>query len=315
MSQAPIVVNDAAGAVVRGAINAALEALATCQSGATAPATTYPNMFWYDTANNQLKRRNNANDAWIIMTDGVLDTDGTLASNSDTKIASQKAVKTYADTKIASTVLDTDTALAANSDAKVASQKAAKAYSDTKLSKTTAGEITAMTEKTTLADDDVFIIEDSAAGNVKKKVKKSNIAASLSYSAGTVSVHANATERNNNATTATKMKESIVRYGGTLTIKMSLKCVCDGNPVRWSKFRIYRNGVAVGTERQIDTADGGGWNSSYLAAFTQISEDIAGWNPGDLLQIYGWGYDSSTQNYAKDLNVFAAFSHEWTSVT
>ena len=31
---------------------------------------------------------------------GVLDVDGTLTANSDTKIASQKAVKTYADTKM-----------------------------------------------------------------------------------------------------------------------------------------------------------------------------------------------------------------------
>ena len=30
--------------------------------------------------------------------DSQLDTDGTLAANSDTKIASQKATKTYADT-------------------------------------------------------------------------------------------------------------------------------------------------------------------------------------------------------------------------
>ena len=36
-------------------------------------------------------------------------------------------------------------------------------------------EISAITEKTILADDDLFLIEDSAASNVKKKVKKSNL--------------------------------------------------------------------------------------------------------------------------------------------
>lgn len=61
---------------------------------------------------------------------GTLDTDGTLATNSDTRVASQKATKTYADTKLAASYLDTDTALAANSDTKVASQKATKAYAD-----------------------------------------------------------------------------------------------------------------------------------------------------------------------------------------
>lgn len=59
-----------------------------------------------------------------------LDTDGTLAANSDTKIASQKATKTYADTKLPSSYLDTDVTLAANSDIKVASQKATKTYID-----------------------------------------------------------------------------------------------------------------------------------------------------------------------------------------
>jgi len=59
------------------------------------------------------------------------DTDGTLAANSDSRVATQKATKAYADTKIASSALDTDGTLAANSDAKVASQKAIKTYVDT----------------------------------------------------------------------------------------------------------------------------------------------------------------------------------------
>lgn len=59
-----------------------------------------------------------------------LDTDGTLSSNSDARVATQKAAKTYADTKLPSSYLDTDGTLAANSDAKVASQKATKTYID-----------------------------------------------------------------------------------------------------------------------------------------------------------------------------------------
>lgn len=66
-----------------------------------------------------------------------LDTDGTLAANLDTKIATQKATKTYSDTKMPSSYLDTDGALAANSDVKVASQKATKTYADTKVAKST----------------------------------------------------------------------------------------------------------------------------------------------------------------------------------
>ncbi len=64
-----------------------------------------------------------------------IDTAGTLASNSDALIPTQKAVKTYADTKIASTAIDTDVALAANSDVRLASQKATLALATTKVPK------------------------------------------------------------------------------------------------------------------------------------------------------------------------------------
>jgi microcystin-dependent protein len=46
-------------------LNNALQALGSLQSGATAPATTYANELWYDTANNILKLRNEDDDAWI----------------------------------------------------------------------------------------------------------------------------------------------------------------------------------------------------------------------------------------------------------
>jgi hypothetical protein len=65
-------------------------------------------------------------------------TDGTLAANSDTLYPSEKAVKTYADTKQSALGFtpenvankDTDGTLAANSDTKYASQKAVKTYVD-----------------------------------------------------------------------------------------------------------------------------------------------------------------------------------------
>lgn len=61
------------------------------------------------------------------------DTDGALTANSDTKYASQKATKTYADTKLPLSYLDTDGTLAANSDTRVASQRATKTYVDNGL--------------------------------------------------------------------------------------------------------------------------------------------------------------------------------------
>jgi len=56
-----------------------------------------------------------------------------------------------------------------------ATKASSELYANGKISKTTAGEISAMTEKTTLVDADLFLIEDSAAGNAKKKVQKSNV--------------------------------------------------------------------------------------------------------------------------------------------
>lgn len=97
---------------------------------------------------------------------GYLDTDGNLAANSDTKVASQKATKTYSDTKIAKTpdvtsindsgiadgeipvfnktnkdirtsdkVFSTDGTLAGNADTNVPTEKAVKTYADTMLPK------------------------------------------------------------------------------------------------------------------------------------------------------------------------------------
>ena len=49
----------------RADINNAFQAIASNSSGATAPATTYANMWWYDTANNKMYLRNEADSAWI----------------------------------------------------------------------------------------------------------------------------------------------------------------------------------------------------------------------------------------------------------
>lgn len=73
-----------------------------------------------------------------VVASSAISTSGTLAENSDTKIPSQKAVKTYADAMVLSGggiplgYLDTDGTLAANSDTHVASQKAVVTYVDTK---------------------------------------------------------------------------------------------------------------------------------------------------------------------------------------
>lgn len=61
------VIDNQSAPAFRSDLNGALQAIVTQNSSATAPATTYANMVWYDTAANQLKKRNEANSAWIVL--------------------------------------------------------------------------------------------------------------------------------------------------------------------------------------------------------------------------------------------------------
>lgn len=71
MSQNDFVVANQAFPATRSDLNSALQALASLSSGASAPPTTYPYMWWADTANTLLKMRNAADSAWITI--GTLD--------------------------------------------------------------------------------------------------------------------------------------------------------------------------------------------------------------------------------------------------
>lgn len=70
----------------------------------------------------------------------------------------------------------------------------------------------------------------------------------------------------------TKKIEIVLPRAGTLRIKFWLFYDAGGSSTTYGK--IYRNGIAVGTERSIGTT------------MTEFSEDISGWSSGDLLQIY-----------------------------
>lgn len=66
MSQHDMVLDNAVGASIRADLNLALLAIASVNSGATAPATTYAYMYWADTTSGWLKQRDSANAAWIL---------------------------------------------------------------------------------------------------------------------------------------------------------------------------------------------------------------------------------------------------------
>ena len=71
MSQNDYVIANQTTPLFRADLNLALQALASTSSGSAAPSPTYANMMWYDTANNILKMRSEADDAWITL--GTLD--------------------------------------------------------------------------------------------------------------------------------------------------------------------------------------------------------------------------------------------------
>jgi hypothetical protein len=65
MSQNDYTIANQGFPAFRSDLNSALQAIATNNSGATAPSTTFANMWWYDSANDILYIRNEDNDAWI----------------------------------------------------------------------------------------------------------------------------------------------------------------------------------------------------------------------------------------------------------
>lgn len=109
MPQSDFVIENQSFASSRLDVQSSVNALASLSSGATAPSAPIANMLWFDTANNVLKMRSAANDAWgnvgafdqsanafIASLVAVLDA-STLAEGSATRPPSQRAVKAYVD--------------------------------------------------------------------------------------------------------------------------------------------------------------------------------------------------------------------------
>ena len=141
MSQHDYVIDNQSAPAARADINSVLQAIVTTNSGGASPVVTFANMIWYDTAANQIKKRNEANSAWIIL--GTIDEAGstftpnsllttagiapatlvtsteTIASNNNnTTIPTSAAVKAYADAAAAGvTSATTANVLAATADA------------------------------------------------------------------------------------------------------------------------------------------------------------------------------------------------------
>ena len=98
----------------RADINLALKALASNSSGSVAPTTTYANMTYYNTANNILYKRNEADSAWITL--GTVDeTAGTFTPSGAVALASQAEAEAGTENTKLMTPLRVQQALQANS--------------------------------------------------------------------------------------------------------------------------------------------------------------------------------------------------------
>jgi hypothetical protein len=119
----------------------------------------------------------------------------------------------------------------------------------------------------------------------------------LIMSAGDYLIHSNPIERLGNSEPPVKRKETKINFSGTLRIKFDLKGAGQDDG-RVTYGRIYRNGVAVGTEQSVVPS----------AGYVTKSEDIAGWNAEDLIQVYVYCKAGAltTNNYVKNLEIYAS---------
>ncbi|MEK7549192.1 MAG: hypothetical protein AAB496_01755, partial [Patescibacteria group bacterium] len=118
----------------------------------------------------------------------------------------------------------------------------------------------------------------------------SALSAEFSQTAGDYELNLNSAERTTASATYVKLKETKIGVGGTLRIKFSIKGI--GGPLYG---RIYRNGVAVGTERNTSSD-----------TYVEFSEDIGGWSAGDLVQVYAHRTGSLTSVDIQGLNIYTA---------
>jgi len=108
MSQNDFTIANQGFPAFRADLNSALQALASNSSGATDPSTTFANQFFYDTANNVLKFRNEDNDAFITIMgfDQSADTTTNVVTDASQTFTKAQIPSTYTGTGL---TLDFDT--------------------------------------------------------------------------------------------------------------------------------------------------------------------------------------------------------------
>ena len=111
----------------------------------------------------------------------------------------------------------------------------------------------------------------------------------IALQVGNVGIGLAMTERNYASDAAyVKRKEIVVNMNGALRVGFSMRTV-DAAYICYG--RVYRNDVAIGIER-----------STTSTTYVSFSEDITGWAPGDLVQLYTYANPTSGY-YIKDFNI------------
>ena len=98
------------------------------------------------------------------------------------------------------------------------------------------------------------------------------------------------TARSNTTTSYVKVKEIKLGRGGQFRVKFALS---NSTVVRLVHGRIYRNGVAFGTDQ-----------TTTSMSYVTKSEDISGWAAGDLLQLYLKAGTVSDYCNGKELRIY-----------
>lgn len=107
------------------------------------------------------------------------------------------------------------------------------------------------------------------------------------FTAGDYFVSGNFRAFNATDVTPTKVLEVYINRGGTLRIKFYL--TKTGGTTGFGQ--IYRNGSAVGTLQSTATE-------------ANFSEDISGWSPGDLVQLYTYNSNGAQNTYGIGLTLY-----------
>lgn len=128
-------------------------------------------------------------------------------------------------------------------------------------------------------------------GSGKKGISEAEVAALITAHA-TISpsdalYHSNDPQKQSSSTPWVKHKEIVIAQSGTIRVSFDLRGQSEK-----VYGRIYRNGSPIGTQRSCTTS------------WATFSEDISGWSPGDLLQLYARSEYADWVVYTKNLRLY-----------